>query len=102
MSNSGQQNNKMGKMGGSGQFSLNNMTTQNQGINPKYPFVKQPTQPNQNQGFMLNPNQVANDIALGSGWGMYYGMPQMNPFSMYGQQAAPFNWGAYSHTFGGK
>jgi len=51
--------------------------------------------------FQINPNQVQNDIALGSGWGGSYGMPQMNPFSMYGNQS-PFNWGGYLNTFGGK
>jgi len=66
---------------------------------------QQPT-PNkpQEQGYMpfqINPFQVQNDIALGSGWGGAYGSPMMNPFSMYGSQQ-PFNWGGYLNTFGGK
>lgn len=67
---------------------------------------KQQTQP---APFMIDPNQVLNDIALGSGWGMPTMMPQMNPMGMigmnqnpFGMQQMPFNWGNLFQTFGGK
>ena len=47
--------------------------------------------------FQINPMQAQNDMMP---WGNYQS-PQMNPFSMYGNQQ-PFNWGNYFNTFGGK
>lgn len=64
------------------------------------PVVQQ--QQNALPNFTIDPNQALNDIALGSGWGMPGMMPQMNPFSMYGNQQSPFNWGGYLNQFGGK
>ena len=69
--------------------------------------LQRPKQPS----FQIDPNQVLNDIALGSGWGGPIQMPQMNPMgqmggqgysSPYGSQSGPFNWGSYLQNFGGK
>lgn len=71
-----------------------------QNTNLPRPFMQQGNQ--SLPTFQIDPNQVANDIALGSGWGLPTTPSQMSPFSMYGNQQSPFNWGNYFQNFGGK
>jgi hypothetical protein len=52
--------------------------------------------------FKIDPQQVLNDIAAGGVWGAPTVGPQMNPFSMYGEQASSFPWNNYFGMFGGK
>lgn len=64
--------------------------------------IQQPIAPQQPQQPQINPQQVQNDITMGGQWGGQPTMPQMNPFSMYGNAQPQFDWGNLFNMFGGK
>ena len=54
---------------------------------------------NRNWGLPAMNNLQGGWNGWGWGWGNPSAMPQMNPFSMYGGQADPFNWSGFLGGF---
>ena len=69
------------------------------------PYLNPEINKNENTlpNFKIDPQQVMNDINLYGQWGATSTMPQMtpfmNPFNMYGQSQAGFNWPGYLRGF---